>query len=299
MIEAQKLTKSFGNYKVLDDLNLKVQKASVYGLLGPNGAGKTTLIKHLTGLYRQDQGIVTIDNQPVYENPEAKAQMVYIPDDLYFFSQSSIAETAKFYSYIYPEWNWNRYEQLKQVFPIDSTRRVVKLSKGMQKQVAFWLGICTMPKVMILDEPVDGLDPVMRKKVWNLILQDVAERQVSVLVSSHNLRELEDVCDHIGILHNGKIVVERELDDLKSDVHKFQLAFSAEIPAGFLEGPEVLHRTQIGSILLLIARGDKHELLQKVKIANPVILDVLPLTLEEIFIYELGGMGYDIQNIIL
>jgi len=152
---------------------------------------------------------------------------------------------------------------------------------------------------MILDEPVDGLNPVMRKKVWNLILQDVAERQVSVLVSSHNLRELEDVCDHIGILHNGKIVVERELDDMKSDVHKFQLAFSTEIPAGFLEGPEVLHRTQTGSILLLIARGDKNELIQKVKLANPVILDVLPLTLEEIFIYELGGMGYDIQNIIL
>lgn len=299
MIEAQKLTKSFGNYKVLDDLNLRVKKASVYGLLGPNGAGKTTLIKHLTGLYRQDQGVVTIDNQPVYENPEAKAQMVYIPDDLYFFSQSSIDETARFYSKIYPEWNWNRYEQLKQVFPIDSKRRVVKLSKGMQKQVAFWLGICTMPRVMILDEPVDGLDPVMRKKVWNLILQDVAERQVSVLVSSHNLRELEDVCDHIGILHHGKIVVERELDDMKSDVHKFQLAFSAEIPEGFLEGPEVLHKTQTGSILLLIARGDKHELLQKMKLANPVILDVLPLTLEEIFIYELGGMGYDIQNIIL
>jgi len=200
MIEVQKLTKSFGKYKVLDDLNLRVNKASVYGLLGPNGAGKTTLIKHLTGLYRQDQGIVTIDSQPIYENSEVKSQMVYIPDDLYFFSQYSIDETAKFYAKIYPEWNWNRYEQLKQVFPIDSKRRVVKLSKGMQKQVAFWLGICTMPRVMILDEPVDGLDPVMRKKVWNLILQDVAERQVSVLVSSHNLRELEDVCDHIGIL---------------------------------------------------------------------------------------------------
>lgn len=299
MIEAQKLTKSFGKYKVLDDLNLKVRTASVYGLLGPNGAGKTTLIKHLTGLYRQDQGLVTIDNQPVYENTQVKAQTVYIPDDLYFFSQASIAETAKFYSKIYPKWNWNRYEQLKQVFPIDSKKRVLKLSKGMQKQVAFWLGISSMPKVMILDEPVDGLDPVMRKKVWSLILQDVAERQVSVLVSSHNLRELEDVCDHVGILHNGKIVVERELDDMKSDVHKFQLAFSTEIPPGFLEGPEVLHRTQTGSILLLIVRGDKNELLHKMKSADPVILDVLPLTLEEIFIYELGGMGYDIQNIII
>ncbi|KUO77951.1 MAG: ABC transporter [Desulfosporosinus sp. BRH_c37] len=299
MIEVQNLTKSFGKNKVLTDLNISVGKASVYGLLGPNGAGKTTLIKHLTGLYRQDHGTVTIDNKPVYENPEVKAQMIYIPDDLYFFSQYSIDETAKFYSQIYPEWDWHRYEQLKQVFPIDSKRRVVKLSKGMQKQVAFWLGICAMPRVMVLDEPVDGLDPVMRKKVWNLVLQDVAERQLSVLVSSHNLRELEDVCDHVGILYNGRIVVERELDDLKSDIHKFQLAFSNEIPEGFLEDEQVLHKTRMGSILLLIARGDRDELLQKVKLVNPVILDVLPLTLEEIFIYELGGMGYDIQNILI
>lgn len=299
MIEAQRLTKSFGSYKVLDELNLKVEKASVYGLLGPNGAGKTTLIKHLTGLYRQDQGTVTVADQPVYENPQVKGQIIYIPDDLYFFSQASIAETARFYSKIYPDWNWQRYEQLNQVFPIDSKRRVIKLSKGMQKQVAFWLGISAMPKVMILDEPVDGLDPVMRKKVWNLILQDVEERQVSVLVSSHNLRELEDVCDHIGILHKGKIVVERELDDMKSEVHKFQLAFAGDIPEGFLEGAEVLYRTRTGSILLLIARGDKQELLRRMKAAQPLILDVLPLTLEEIFIYELGGMGYDIQNIII
>jgi ABC-2 type transport system ATP-binding protein len=299
MIEVQNLTKSFGKNKVLTDLNISVGKASVYGLLGPNGAGKTTLIKHLTGLYRQDHGTVTIDNKPVYENPKVKAQMIYIPDDLYFFSQYSIDETAKFYSQIYPEWDWHRYEQLKQVFPIDSKRRVVKLSKGMQKQVAFWLGICAMPRVMVLDEPVDGLDPVMRKKVWNLVLQDVAERQLSVLVSSHNLRELEDVCDHVGILYNGRIVVERELDDMKSDIHKFQLAFSNEIPEGVLEDVHVLHRTQTGSILLLIARGNRDELMQKVKSANPVILDVLPLTLEEIFIYELGGMGYDIQNILI
>ncbi|AFV03455.1 ABC transporter, ATP-binding protein [Dehalobacter sp. UNSWDHB] len=299
MIEVKNLTKNFGKNKVLNELNINVRKASVYGLLGPNGAGKTTLIKHLTGLYRQDQGTVAIDHQPVYENPEVKARMVYIPDDLYFFSQYSIDETAKFYAKIYPQWNWNRYEQLKQVFPIDSKRRVVKLSKGMQKQVAFWLGICAMPSVMVLDEPVDGLDPVMRKKVWSLVLQDVAEREVTVLVSSHNLRELEDVCDHVGILHNGKIVVERELDDMKSDIHKFQIAFSDSIPEGFLVDTHILHKTQTGSILLLIARGDKDELMQKVKSANPVILDVLPLTLEEIFIYELGGMGYDIQNILI
>ncbi|AOY75887.1 ABC transporter ATP-binding protein [Clostridium formicaceticum] len=299
MIEVNQLSKSFGTFKALDELNIHVKEASVYGLLGPNGAGKTTLIKHLIGIYRQDSGTVTIGGEPVYENPKIKSSMVYISDDLYFFSQYSIEEAARFYRDLYPTWNQERYIALKQVFPIDVKKRITKLSKGMQKQVAFWLGICIMPKVMILDEPVDGLDPVMRKKVWNLMLQDVVERQTTILVSSHNLRELEDVCDHVGILHHGKIVVERELDNMKSDIHKLQVAFSGEVPNGFLEELQVLHRSESGSILLLIVKGDKEQLLSIIKKENPVILDVLPLTLEEIFIYELGGMGYDIQNILI
>lgn len=299
MIEVKNLTKHFGKYKALDDLNIHVKKSSVYGLLGPNGAGKTTLIKHLTGVYRQDSGTVTIDGEPVYENPKIKSSLVYIPDDLFFFSQYSIEETAKFYSTIYPTWNWERYKLLKQVFPIETKRRIPQLSKGMQKQVAFWLGIAIMPQIMILDEPVDGLDPVMRKKVWNLILQDVAERETTVLVSSHNLRELEDVCDHVGILHNGKIMVEREFDNMKSDIHKLQVAYTGEIPENLLPNVEVLHRSQNGSVLLLIVRGDRERILSAIKKTNPVILDILPLTLEEIFIYELGGMGYDIQNILI
>ncbi|SNS24142.1 ABC-2 type transport system ATP-binding protein [Anaerovirgula multivorans] len=299
MIEVINLNKSFGKFKALDDLSIHVNKASVYGLLGPNGAGKTTLIKHLVGIYKQDTGTVTVGGEPVYENPAVKSSIVYIPDDLYFFSQYSIEETAKFYANLYPAWNKERYEALKQVFPIDPKRRITKLSKGMQKQVSFWLGICLMPEVMILDEPVDGLDPVMRKKVWNLMLQDVAERQTTILVSSHNLRELEDVCDHVGILHNGKIVVERELDNMKSDIHKLQLAFTGKIPEDFLEELDILHRSQSGSVLLLIVKGNKEKLLSMLQKINPVILDVLPLTLEEIFIYELGGMGYDIQNVLI
>ncbi|AKL94018.1 ABC-type multidrug transport system, ATpase component [Clostridium aceticum] len=299
MIEVTELTKSFGTFKALDSLNIYVKEASVYGLLGPNGAGKTTLIKHLAGIYRQDAGSVTIGGEIVYENPAVKSSMVYIPDDLHFFSQYTIEETAKLYADLYPTWNQERYLSLKQVFPIDVKKRITKLSKGMQKQVAFWLGICIMPKVMILDEPVDGLDPVMRKKVWNLMLQDVAEHQTTILVSSHNLRELEDVCDHVGILHRGKIVVERELDNMKSDIHKLQVAFSEEVPKEFLEELEILHRSESGSVLLLIVKGEKEKLLSIVKKANPVILDLLPLTLEEIFIYELGGMGYDIQNILI
>lgn len=303
MIEVKNLSKSFGKFQALKNLNIHVDKGSVYGLLGPNGAGKTTLIKHLAGIYRQDTGNITIFGQPVYENPAAKALMVYIPDDLYFFSQYTIDETAKFYSRLYPTWNWDRYHLLKKVFPLDTKRRITRLSKGMQKQVTFWLGICLQPQVMILDEPVDGLDPVMRKKVWNLILQDVAEHQTTVLVSSHNLRELEDVCDHVGILHNGSIMVEKDLDDLKMDLHKLQIAFADGIPDGFppniLPRENILHCEQNGSILLLIMKGNREEILSLIQQANPVILDVLPLTLEEIFIYELEGIGYEIQNILI
>ncbi|NMA14747.1 MAG: ABC transporter ATP-binding protein [Clostridia bacterium] len=299
MIEVKNLSKTFGKLKVLDALNINVQEGSVYGLLGPNGSGKTTLIKHLTGVYRADAGTVKINGEPVYENPGIKSTMVYIPDDLYFFSQYNINEMAKLYARIYPTWNQERFELLKKVFPIEPKRRIIQLSKGMQKQVAFWLGISLMPRVMILDEPVDGLDPVMRKKVWNLILQDVAEQQITVLVSSHNLRELEDVCDHVGILHNGKIVVERELDNLKSDIHKLQVAYSGEIPHDLLAEANVVHRSQNGSVLLYIVKGEREKLLSHVQATNPVILDVLPLTLEEIFIYELGGMGYEIQNILI
>lgn len=299
MIEVKKLSKSFGKLKALENVNINVNKGSVYGLLGPNGAGKTTFIKHLAGVYRQDVGTIAIDGQPVYENPAVKSFLVYIADDLYFFSQYSIEETARFYATLYPTWSWERFRILKQVFSIDPKRRVIRLSKGMQKQVAFWLGICAMPRVMILDEPVDGLDPVMRKKVWNLVLQDVAERQTTVLVSSHNLRELEDVCDHVGILHNGTVLVEKNLDDLKTDIHKLQVAFAGEVPSDPFKAGTILHRQQSGSILQLIVKGDQERILSEMQQASPVILDILPLTLEEIFIYELGGIGYDIQNIII
>lgn len=299
MIEVRKLTKSFGAFKALEDININVPKGSVYGLLGPNGAGKTTLIKHLAGIYRQDAGTIAIDGKPVYENPAIKSNLIYIPDDLYFFPQYSIADTAAFYAGFYPTWDWNRYHTLKKVFSIDPQRRITRLSRGMQKQVAFWLGICILPRLMVLDEPVDGLDPVMRKKVWNLVLQDVATRQTTVLVSSHNLRELEDVCDHVGILHKGAVLVEKDLVDLKTDVHKLQVAFTGEVPPNLLQTEKILHRKQSGSILQLIVRGDKEQLLARVQQSNPVILDLLPLTLEEIFIYELGGIGYDIQNILI
>lgn len=299
MIHVKSLSKSYGDFKALDSLDIHIKEGSVYGLLGPNGSGKTTLIKHLTGIYKNESGSIAIDGKSVFDNPETKSKIVYISDDLFFFSQYSIKEMASFYASMYPEWSWERFDTLKQVFPIDIKRRVVKLSKGMQKQVAFWLGISAKPKVMILDEPVDGLDPVMRKKVWNLILQDVAEYGTTVLVSSHNLRELEDICDHVGILYQGKMMVERELDNMKSDIHKLQLAYSGNTPDNLFKDGEVLHRTQNGSVLQLIVKGNKDAIISHVKSTNPVVMDILPLSLEEIFIYELGGKGYEIENILI
>ena len=299
MIQVNSLVKTFGGFKALDNMNLHVEESSVYGLIGPNGAGKTTIIKHLAGIYTQDSGDIKINGESVFENNGIKKDMALISDDLFFFSTYSILETAKYYSQIYPNWNWERFESLKSIFKIDVSRRVRRLSKGMQKQVAFWLSICAMPKIMLLDEPVDGLDPVMRRNVWRLMLQDVAERNMTVLVSSHNLRELEDVCDHVGIMHNGKIVLEKALDDVKGNIHKIQTAFTDKFPETLDNSLEILHKEQFGSVYMMIVKGNSAEITNTIMCENPLICDILPLTLEEVFIYELGGMGYEFENIII
>lgn len=299
MIRVNNVTKTFGDFKALDGLSLSVCEGSVYGLVGPNGAGKTTIIKHLMGIYVPDEGEITIDSQPVFENTQLKDEIIYIGDDLYFFPSYSILDTAKFYAGVYSGWSWERFNSLKEVFKIDVNRKARRLSKGMQKQVAFWLGISTSPKVMILDEPVDGLDPVMRKNVWRIVLSDVAERGTTVLVSSHNLRELEDVCDHVGIMHNGKIVLEKELDDVKGNIHKIQIAFDGEFPQDIKNRVDILHTESVGRVHMIIAKGESEALKREIKAFNPIICDIIPLTLEEVFIYELGGMGYEFTNIII
>lgn len=299
MIKVTDLVKKFGDLKALDNASLHVRKGSIYGLVGPNGAGKTTIIKHLAGVYRQDSGHVIIDGEEIYENPRVKQKIFYIPDELFFFSQYSIIDMAKFYSEFYPAWNQKRFETLANVFKINVRKRVVKLSRGMQKQVAFWMAVSAMPEVMILDEPVDGLDPVMRKKVWSLVVQDVAERGTSVLVSSHNLRELEDVCDSVGIMHQGRVVAERELDSLKNDIHKIQVVFEHKLPETVVKSISILNIQQNGSIYHIIAKGDRDKITSAIKAENPLLFDLLPLTLEEVFIYELGGLGYDVQSVII
>ena len=299
MIEVKNVTKTFDGFKALDDLSLTVEKGSVYGLVGPNGAGKTTLLKILSGVYRQTQGEVKMLDEPVFENLSVKNKMTFISDDLFFFTSYTIKETAKLYAGIYKNWSWERFNALKDVFKIDVNRKVKRLSKGMQKQVAFWLSISARPEIMLLDEPVDGLDPVMRRNVWKLMLQDVSEYKTTVLVSSHNLRELEDVCDHVGIVHQGKVVLEKALDDVKGLTHKLQIAFDGEIPEKLLEELKPLHTEKYGSVYMLIVKGEAENLLKTAESYTPIILDIIPLTLEEIFIYELGGLGYEFRNIII
>lgn len=298
MIELSGVNKHFAALEALHDVGLTVRRGSIYGLVGSNGAGKTTLLKVLAGIYRQDSGQVMIDSQPVYENNAIKARMVFIPDNPYYFANYTIKDMAAYYARIYPSWDQERYEKLQRVFNLDVNRPCKKLSKGMQRQVAFWLGLSLKPELMILDEPLDGLDPVMRQKVRNLLIQDVAERDMSVLISSHNLRDLEDICDHIGILHKGKMLLEKDLDDLKSGIHKIQLAFSSEVPPLLLQEIPALYHERRGSVLILIVRGAYEETMERMQGYKPAILDVLPLTLEEIFIYEMGVNGYEIHNIL-
>ena len=293
MLKLNNITKTFGDFKALDNLTMTVPKGAVYGLVGPNGAGKSTAIRHLTGVYRPDSGDVLLENAPIWENPAAKARIGYIPDDIFYFPSASLEDMRKFYAGIYPNFDNALFERLYEVFNLPRKSPIRRFSKGMQKQAAFHLTLCTRPDVMILDEPVDGLDPVMRRQVWSLILSDVAERGTTVLISSHNLRELEDICDHVGIMDHGKMLLERSLADMQGATHKLQLVGDAP------EGLEVLHESASGRLKTLIVRGNVEEITAKVAASNPAYFDILPLSLEEIFIYELGGVNYEVKNIVL
>ena len=297
MIEVRSLRKSFDGFTALDGLDISVPDGAVYGLVGPNGAGKSTLIRHLAGILRQDAGEVLYDGEAVFENPAVKAQIAYIPDAVFYYPGASIKDMMLLYRRMYPSFSEERYNKLAPAFGIAPERSFKRLSKGMQKQAAFWLALSLCPKYMLLDEPLDGLDPVMRRQVMKLLLADVAERGTTVLVSSHNLRELEDVCDHVGIMNGGRMLLQRPLSELQDSTVKVQLALpdDRELP----EGLEILHKSVTGRLYQLIVRGTAEEVTNVLAAAQPVFIDVLPLTLEEIFIYELGGADSEIKDIIL
>lgn len=298
MVEVTGLVKEFDGFRALDGVDMTVKNGAIYGLVGPNGAGKSTLLRHLTGIYRQNFGTVKIAGEVVYENPKIKEKFVFIPDDIFYFMQADTMEMMRFYKGIYPKFDEKMFFRLMEYFPtIDPKKNIRSLSKGMQKQVAFWLSVCTRAELLILDEPVDGLDPVMRRQIWSIIMADVSENNTTVIVSSHNLRELEDVCDHVGIMHKGKIIIERSLSDLQGSVCKIQVAFQAEMPK-LLENFEVLHMSNTGRVYTLIVKGNPAEAKEQLEKMNPMLIDILPLTLEEIFIYELGGVEYEVKDIL-
>ena len=266
MITVKNVNKHFDDFHALKDLSINVNTGSIYGLVGTNGSGKTTIIKHLTGILRQDSGEILFDGEPVYENPV---------------------------------WDQERYDEMRKAFDLGSGKKMNSFSKGMQKQAAFILTMCTRPKYLILDEPIDGLDPIIRKLVWKYIIDDVSEG-MTVLISSHNLREMEGICDSIGILDKGRMHIERDLDELKSDINKIQVAFNdkADAEKGYA-GLNIVHRESRGKVDLLIIRNDSEQIRRALEPYRPILFDVLPLTLEEIFIYELGGEHYEIKDIIL
>ena len=319
MIKVSGAEKSFGKVRALDGLDINVPKGSIYGLVGTNGAGKTTIIKSLVGIQRVDDGQIMIDGQDVYENADIKSRVGYVSDDISFFPGYSLKDMQGYLKGIYPGWNRERFEALVDDFGLSPKLKLASFSKGMQKQAALILALSTMPDVLILDEPIDGLDPVVRLKAWKHIIDDVTERDTTVLVSSHNLREMEGYCDYIGIISNGHMVIERDLEDLKTDVHKVQVAFregsegsgdpevlrgsegsgdpeNHETPA--FEGLEILHREKRGSVHLLIIRDKREKIEAVIRGMQPAVFDMLPLSLEEIFIYELGGVSDEINEII-
>ena len=293
MLKIQNVSKSFDGFLALDDLTLNVPQGAVYGLVGPNGAGKTTAIRHITGVYRPDSGSVTLAGEPVFENPEAKAKIGYIPDDIFYYPAATLEDMRRFYRDIYPTFDDALFERLREVFPLPEKSPIRRFSKGMQKQAAFHLTLAARPRMLVLDEPVDGLDPVMRRQVMSLILSEVADTGATVLISSHNLRELEDVCDHVGIMDHGRMLLERSLADMQGSTHKLQIV--GDTPPDL----EVLSETASGRLRTFIVRGQAWEISTKAQAVKPAYFDVLPLSLEEIFIYELGGVNDAVKNILL
>lgn len=299
MIQINHATKLFGTYTAVDAATLTILPGTIQGLLGSNGAGKTTLLKMIAGIYRTDQGEILFNDQPVFENESYKSKMIFISDIPYFFNHANLKEMGEFFKNLYPNFSYERFEQLIELLKLNPNKRLSKLSKGMKRQCAFILAIAARPEVMLLDEPFDGLDPIVRHTIKNILIQDVSNHNMSLFVSSHNLREMEDFCDSVSLMHEGKILMARDLDDLKGNVAKIQMAFERIPDDQFFEGMNLIQKTVKGRVVTCIVKGKFDDLEQYITSGHPLMYDILPLSLEEIFTYELGGYGYAIENIIV
>ncbi len=297
MIEVNGLVKTFGKTKALDGLSCKINDGCLYGLVGSNGAGKSTLLRLLSGIYKADSGSISYDGKPVYDNPEVKNDIVFIADDLYFASLSSMESMAKLYKALYKSFDMKRFKDLAELFRLNTKANISTFSKGMKRQAAMILGLAARPKYLFFDETFDGLDPVMRNLVKKVIYNDAAERGTTVIISSHSLRELEDTCDQLALLHRGGIVLESDVQDLKTSLFKVQTAFSEPFGREKFEGIDIKEYTQRGSVAVFIARGDRDAALAAIREMKPLVLDSLPLNLEEVFVYELAALGYTFDDV--
>lgn len=300
MIQIDHVSKCFDGITAVNDLSLTIEEGKVFGLLGTNGAGKSTLLRMICGVFRPDEGSILSDNRPIYENPEVKQEIFYISDDAYYFSNASAEDMIRFYQLSYPDFQTERIYELLDKFSLDKKRRISTFSKGMKKQLSLLLGICSGAKWLFCDESFDGLDPVMRQAVKSLFAQEMCDRDFTPVIASHNLRELEDICDHVGLLHQGGILLSRDLEDLKSNLHKVQLALEGEDISDYLrQRLEIMNIEKRGSLYTVTAKGDLDIILTVIRAKEPVFCESLPLSLEEIFISETGVHGYDIKNLIL
>ena len=292
MISVTGLTKIFDGYKALENVNCQIPEGCIYGMVGSNGAGKSTFLRLISGIYKPDFGTIEVDNQPVYENPDIKSQIAFVPDDLYFLNNASMNRMAKMYGHYYSNFDEERFKFLAETFKLNPNKSLNTFSKGMRRQAAIILAVSCRPKYLFLDETFDGLDPVMRNLVKSLICKDVEERKATAILTSHSLRELEDTCDQLALLHKGGVLFESDITNLKTSLFKIQTAFLDEYDKSRFEKLEILHFQKNGSVSNLIVKGDRDEVAQYVRSMNPAILDVLPLTLEEVFTYEMEALGY-------
>lgn len=293
MIEVKELTKTFGKKTALDKVSFTIGGGSVFGLVGSNGAGKSTFLRAAAGVYRPDGGTVTVDGASPFENSAVKSRIYFLSDYPYFLPQATLTEMAAFLRRIYPHWSDEKWAEMNRIFPVGEKEKIQNMSKGMQRQAALICAFAAQPDYLLMDEIFDGLDPVMRRLLKKAISGDVADRGVTVIIASHNLRELEDVCDHVGLFHKGGILFEKDIDELRLGISKVQAVFQPIPERSAFAGLDILKFETRGSLLNLVIRGDKEEILQKLNALNPVFLEALPLTLEEVFISEMEVAGYD------
>lgn len=298
MIKIQGVTKYYDDFKSLDAISAEIADGSIFGLVGSNGSGKSTLLRVMSGIFRADGGEVLYDGENVYENVILKDKIVYLSDDQFFLPNSTLGDMAKLYASVYSHFSWEEYNKLLNIFSLSSTRKIATFSKGMQKQAAILLGLAAKPRYLLCDETFDGLDPVMRQLVKRILADAVAEHGLTPIIASHNLRELEDICDHIGLLHKGGILFESEIDSLKENIHTVQAVFSRDIGIEEIAAIGTVSIKKRGSMVTAVVRGSEDEVRGKVEGLAPDFYEIIPLTLEEIFISEMEERGYDYTKVV-